>query len=53
MAIAKEAGFSITQAELIRHQAARIQDLSDEELEAAAGGHATDTWCMISIHCNY
>ena len=39
MAIAKDAGFSITQAELLRHQAARIQELSDEELEEAAGGN--------------
>jgi len=38
VAIAKEAGFSITRAELIRHQADRIQSLSDEELEDAAGG---------------
>ncbi len=53
VAIAKEAGLSVTQAELLRHQAARIQELSDEELEAAAGGEATDTWCMISIHCTY
>ena len=39
VAIAKDAGFSITQAELVRHQAARIQELSDEELEEAAGGN--------------
>ncbi|WP_295542044.1 Nif11-like leader peptide family RiPP precursor [uncultured Thiohalocapsa sp.] len=38
VAIAMEAGFSITQAELIRQQAGRIQSLSDEELENAAGG---------------
>ena len=38
VAIAKDAGFSITQAELLRHQAARIQELSDEELENTAGG---------------
>ena len=38
VAIAKEAGFSITRAELIRHQSAKIQELSDEELETAAGG---------------
>jgi len=39
VAIAKEAGFSITQAELLRHQAGLIQELSDEELEEAAGGN--------------
>jgi len=38
VAIAKEAGFSITRAELGRHQTDRIQSLSDEELEDAAGG---------------
>jgi predicted ribosomally synthesized peptide with nif11-like leader len=38
VAIAKEAGFSVTQAELIRAHASRIQTLSDEELESAAGG---------------
>jgi len=39
VAIAKEAGFSITQAELVRHQAGKIQELSDEDLEDAAGGN--------------
>jgi len=38
VAIAKEAGFSITQAELVRAHAGRVQELSDEELEEAAGG---------------
>jgi len=38
VAIAKEAGFSITRAELIRHQAGRVQELSDEELEEVSGG---------------
>ena len=38
VAIAKEAGFSVTQAELIRAQASHVQNLSDEELENAAGG---------------
>ena len=41
VAIAKEAGFSITRAELIRHQSATIQELSDEELETAAGGNGS------------
>ena len=40
VAIAKEAGFSITQAELIRAHAAHVQTLSDEELENVAGGGA-------------
>ena len=38
VAIAKEAGFSITIAEFIRLQAQTINELSDEELENAAGG---------------
>lgn len=38
VAIAKEAGFSVTQAEVLRSHAAPIQTLSDEELEEAAGG---------------
>jgi len=38
VAIAKEAGFSITQAELIRAHSAHVQTLSDEELEDVAGG---------------
>ena len=37
--IAKEAGFSIT-AEDIQSQSATVE-LSDEELEGAAGGHCT------------
>ena len=38
VAIAKEAGFSITKAELIRAHAAYVQTLSDEELNNVAGG---------------
>ncbi len=38
VAIAGEAGFAITQAEFLRAQASRAEDLSDEELESAAGG---------------
>jgi predicted ribosomally synthesized peptide with nif11-like leader len=38
IAVAEEAGFSVTRAELLRSQADRVQSLSDEELEAAAGG---------------
>ena len=38
VAIAKEAGFNITAAELMRAQAQAINELSDEDLEAAAGG---------------
>ena len=38
VAVAKEAAFSVTQAELLRAQASQVQNLSDEELEGAAGG---------------
>jgi predicted ribosomally synthesized peptide with nif11-like leader len=40
VALAKEAGYSITQAELLRAHASHVQTLSDEELESAAGGTA-------------
>ena len=43
VAVAKEAGFSVTQAELIRAQASQVQNLSDEELEGAAGGTVIST----------
>ncbi len=38
IAIAKTAGFDITAADLIRHQAAVVAELSDEELQGVAGG---------------
>jgi len=38
VAIAKAAGFAIEQQELLRHQASLGLELSEEELEAAAGG---------------
>jgi predicted ribosomally synthesized peptide with nif11-like leader len=38
IAIAKEAGFTITAADLLRNEAQDILELSDEELEDAAGG---------------
>jgi predicted ribosomally synthesized peptide with nif11-like leader len=42
VALAKGAGFTVTQAELIRAHASHVQNLSDEELESAAGG--IDWW---------
>ncbi len=36
--IAKEAGFGITAADLLRFEAENIRGLSDEELEGVAGG---------------
>ena len=38
LAIAKEAGFAITAADLLRNEAQNILELSDEELEGVAGG---------------
>jgi predicted ribosomally synthesized peptide with nif11-like leader len=38
LAIAKEAGFGITAADLVRFEAQNIMELSDEELEGVAGG---------------
>ena len=49
VAIAKEAGFNITAAELMRYQAQAIGELSDEELENAAGGTATMTMAFTPI----
>jgi predicted ribosomally synthesized peptide with nif11-like leader len=38
LAIAKEAGFTITAADLLRLEAQNIMELSDEELESVTGG---------------
>ena len=38
LAIAKEAGFAITAADLLRNEAQNILELSDEELAKVAGG---------------
>jgi predicted ribosomally synthesized peptide with nif11-like leader len=46
VAIAKEAGFSVTKAELIRGHASQIQGLSDEELEGVAGGFSEGNGCV-------
>ena len=47
LAIAKEAGFNITATELIRAQTQAVGELSDEELENAAGGVTAPTVCVI------
>ena len=41
LAIAKEAGFAITAADLLRNEAQNILELSDEELETVSGGTAS------------
>jgi len=38
VAIAKDAGFDVSKADLLRHQAKQTLELSDEELEGVAGG---------------
>jgi predicted ribosomally synthesized peptide with nif11-like leader len=38
VALAKEAGFDVSKADLLKHQANQILELSDEELEKVAGG---------------
>jgi predicted ribosomally synthesized peptide with nif11-like leader len=40
VAIAKEAGFDVSKADWLRYQAKQTLELSDEELEGAAGGTA-------------
>ncbi len=41
MAIAKEAGFDVSKADWLKHQAKQTLELSDEELEDVAGGGFT------------
>jgi predicted ribosomally synthesized peptide with nif11-like leader len=41
VAMAKEAGFDVSKADWLRHQAKQTLELSDEELERAAGGGRT------------
>ena len=42
VAMAKEAGFDVSKAEWLEHQAKQALELSDEELEEVAGG------CLLS-----
>jgi predicted ribosomally synthesized peptide with nif11-like leader len=39
VAFAKEAGFDVSQADLLRYQAKQAFELSDDELETVAGGN--------------
>ena len=45
VAIAKEAGFDVSKADWLRHQAKQTLTLSDKELESVAGG-AGSTKCL-------
>ena len=42
VAMAQEAGFDVTKADWLKHQAKQTLDLSDEELEGTAGGTARE-----------
>ena len=44
MELAKEAGFAISAEDIQSMQSAMVE-LSDEELEGAAGGRGCDGWC--------
>jgi predicted ribosomally synthesized peptide with nif11-like leader len=52
--IAKEAGFEISEADWLKHQAHNILTLNDEDLESVAGGWGTYTLCGQSqnSYCN-
>jgi predicted ribosomally synthesized peptide with nif11-like leader len=52
LAIAKEAGFAITAADLLRLEAQNILELSDEELEGVAGGTANAGINMVADRRN-
>ena len=41
VAMAKEAGFDVSKADLLKYQAKQTLELSDEELEGVAGGNLT------------
>jgi predicted ribosomally synthesized peptide with nif11-like leader len=43
VAIAKEAGFEVSKADWLKHQASQVVELSDEELEDVSGGDARIT----------
>ena len=45
VAIAKEAGFDVEEADWLKYQAKQTLELSDEELESAAGGKQTNPSC--------
>lgn len=50
-AIAKGAGFEISAAELIRYQASKVVELSDEELDQVSAG-ASNSLFNTSICCH-
>ena len=49
-AVAKEAGFDVSKADWLKHQAKQTLELNDEELERVAGGKNTmtaDEYCTL------
>ena len=54
LAIAKEEGFDVSKADLLKYQetAGEAEELSSEELEGVAGGFvpALGTFCMAFLH---
>ena len=42
LAIAKDAGFDVSKADWLKHQAKQTLELSDDELEGVAGGNADE-----------
>ena len=51
MSVAQEAGFGVTKADWLRHQAKQILELSDKELEGMAGGRACATGSLNTWDC--
>ena len=51
LAIAKEAGFDISEADWLRYQANQTLELSDEELEGIAGGAVIGPRTMFDFDC--
>ena len=49
VSIAKEAGFDVSKADLLRYQAKQTIELSNEELEGASGGKLTECLLCASI----
>jgi len=52
LTLANEAGFDLSKADWLNYQASQTTELSDAELENAAGGAGWLTQCGGSIACN-
>ena len=51
VAIAKDAGFDVSKADWLKHQAKQTLELSDEELEGVAGGKDFTAGCTDIKNC--